>query len=120
MPKQQVKTKKTNIILPGRIGNILEWYDFSLYGYFASIISELYFPADNQTSALIKTFGIFAVGFLMRPIGAIVLPDFCWFNYAGRRFLFIGSISSELDIRWIDLSYRRSGLSRSIQSVKWH
>lgn len=67
---------KTNIILPGIIGNILEWYDFSLYGYFASVIASLFFPTDNATVSLIKTFGIFAVGFLMRPLGAILFGHF--------------------------------------------
>ena len=68
--------RNKNIIIPGLIGNILEWYDFSLYGYFASVISSLFFPADNQATALIKTFGVFAVGFLMRPIGAILFGHF--------------------------------------------
>jgi MFS transporter, MHS family, proline/betaine transporter len=67
---------KKNIIVPGSLGNVLEWYDFSLYGYFAAIISSLFFPGGNQTVSLIKTFGVFAVGFLMRPIGAILFGHF--------------------------------------------
>lgn len=67
---------KKNIIIPGILGNILEWYDFSLYGYFATVISGLFFPGGSQTVSLIKTFGVFAVGFLMRPIGAILFGHF--------------------------------------------
>lgn len=67
---------KKNIIVPGIIGNILEWYDFSLYGYFASVIAGQFFPGESQTASLLKTFGVFAVGFLMRPIGAIVFGHF--------------------------------------------
>lgn len=69
-------TSKKNIILPGVVGNILEWYDFSLYGYFAAVIAGQFFPGDSQAAALLKTFGIFAVGFLMRPIGAILFGHF--------------------------------------------
>lgn len=71
-----IDEKKKNFIMPGIVGNILEWYDFSLYGYFASIISSLFFPTDNPSIALFKTFGIFAAGFLMRPIGAIIFGHF--------------------------------------------
>jgi MHS family proline/betaine transporter-like MFS transporter len=72
----QPSSKNSNVLIPGMIGNLLEWYDFSLYGYFASVISGLFFPTDNQTTAFIKTFGVFAVGFLMRPIGAIIFGHF--------------------------------------------
>jgi len=68
--------KKRSIVIYSFIGNMLEWYDFSLYGYFAAVISELFFPADSQFIALIKTFSIFAVGFLMRPIGAVLFGHF--------------------------------------------
>ncbi|QLE78861.1 MHS family MFS transporter [Francisella sp. Scap27] len=52
-------------------GNIIEWYDFSLYGYFATIISVQFFPNSNPFIALIATFGAFAAGFVARPIGSI-------------------------------------------------
>ncbi|MDF1757218.1 MAG: MFS transporter [Legionellaceae bacterium] len=68
------------LILPSIIGNVLEWFDFSLYGYFAPIIARLFFPSSNQYHALLATFGIFAVGFLMRPLGALI------FGYYGDRF----------------------------------
>ena len=59
-------------VIAGCIGNVLEWYDFALYGFFAPIIAKLFFPADNELTGLLATFGIFAVGFLMRPIGSIL------------------------------------------------
>jgi MHS family proline/betaine transporter-like MFS transporter len=52
------------------IGNGLEWYDFALFGYFAPIISSQFFPSSSAYTALIKTFAVFAVGFLSRPFGA--------------------------------------------------
>lgn len=64
------------LIIPGVIGNILEWYDFSLYGYFAPIIAKLFFPMNNKLTSLLATFGVFAIGFLMRPLGAVVFGHF--------------------------------------------
>jgi MHS family proline/betaine transporter-like MFS transporter len=64
-------------ILGGFIGNVVEWYDFALYGYLAGVIAPVFFPADNPTAGLIATYGIFAAGFLMRPLGALV---FGWFG----------------------------------------
>jgi MHS family proline/betaine transporter-like MFS transporter len=59
-------------ILAGIAGNVMEWYDFTVYGYFASIIGAQFFPSDNRLSSLIASFGVFAAGFLMRPIGSLV------------------------------------------------
>ncbi len=59
-------------VVAGCVGNVLEWYDFALYGFFAPIIAKLFFPSDDQLTGLLATFGIFAVGFLMRPIGSVI------------------------------------------------
>src|SRR6516162_7870209 len=56
----------------GAVGNALEWYDFSLFGYFAPVISSQFFPPTDPRAALLNTFGVFAAGFLMRPIGAVM------------------------------------------------
>ncbi len=60
------------IILVGLIGNVMEWYDFAVYGYFATVIGHLFFPATDPAVSLIASFGAFAAGFLMRPIGGLV------------------------------------------------
>lgn len=57
--------------LAGSVGNVLEWYDFAVYGFLAPIMSPLFFPSEDQLSGLINTYGIFAAGYLMRPIGGI-------------------------------------------------
>lgn len=75
MSDDTVINRKT-LIVPGIVGNVLEWYDFSLYGYFAPLIAQLFFPTHSKTLSLIATFGIFAVGFLMRPLGAVVFGHF--------------------------------------------
>jgi MHS family proline/betaine transporter-like MFS transporter len=64
-------------ITAGFIGNVVEWYDFALYGYLAGIIAPIFFPQHDPTAGLIATYGIFAAGFVMRPIGAAV---FGWFG----------------------------------------
>jgi MHS family proline/betaine transporter-like MFS transporter len=67
-------------ILAGAIGNVLEWYDFAAYGYFASALAKNFFPSDNATLSLASTFGVFAAAFLMRPIGGAL------FGHIGDRF----------------------------------
>lgn len=63
----------TRIILSCMIGNALEWYAFVIFGFFAPTISLLFFPEENNTIGLIKTFGLFSVAFIARPLGAIIL-----------------------------------------------
>jgi MHS family proline/betaine transporter-like MFS transporter len=58
--------------LAGIIGNVVEWYDFALYGYLAVVIGKLFFPAENPTASLLASYGVFAAGFVMRPVGATV------------------------------------------------
>src|SRR5262245_8044098 len=60
-----------SVILAGLAGNVMEWYDFCVYGYFAGIIGHLFFPAGNRVTSLLAAFGVFAAGFLMRPLGSL-------------------------------------------------
>ena len=68
----QEARQRRKVIVAGVTGNVLEWYDFAVYGFFAPIIGRLFFPSDDPTVSLIASFGAFAAGFLMRPIGAII------------------------------------------------
>ncbi len=54
-------------------GNIIEWYDFMIYGYFSSIIGRLFFPSSNKTASLLLSLLVFAVGVIARPLGGIVI-----------------------------------------------
>ncbi|WP_170766416.1 MFS transporter [Ruegeria lacuscaerulensis] len=54
------------------VGNVLEWYDFAIYGFLAAIIGKHFFPADDPTASLLASFGVFALGFLARPLGGIL------------------------------------------------
>ncbi len=57
-------------------GNFLEMYDFAVYGFYASIIAKVFFPAENEFISILQSFIAFGVGFLMRPIGSLVLGAF--------------------------------------------
>ena len=59
--------------LAGAVGNVLEWYDFGLYGLFAPILAPLFFPAQDRIASLIGAYGGFAIGFAARPLGGVVL-----------------------------------------------
>jgi MHS family proline/betaine transporter-like MFS transporter len=59
--------------LAGLIGNVLEWFDFAVYGYFAGDIGSQFFPQSHDTARQLLTFGTFALGFFARPVGSLVL-----------------------------------------------
>src|SRR5258707_15832666 len=65
-------------VIAGTIGNVLEWYDFGVYGYFATTISQLFFPGDDKTISLLKAFAVFGVGFIMRPVGSVLFIRHLW------------------------------------------
>jgi len=67
MKKPLVRT-----VITSMMGNLFEWYDFILFAYFAPIIGKLFFPSSDETTELIKAFGVFAVGFIVRPLGGVV------------------------------------------------
>ncbi len=68
------------MIAAGALGNLLEWYDFAAYGFFAAIFAKNFFPGATPFIGLISAFGIFAASFLMRPLGAVV------FGHIGDRY----------------------------------
>ena len=64
-------------------GNFLEMYDFMVFAYFASEIGRAYFPSDSAVGSLLLTFATFGAGYLMRPLGAVMLGSY--FDHHGRR-----------------------------------
>ncbi|MFZ1089496.1 MAG: MFS transporter, partial [Xanthobacteraceae bacterium] len=63
----------TRLILAASLGNALEFYEILVYGYFAVVISKVFFPAADETVSILVTLGSFGVSFLARPVGAIFL-----------------------------------------------
>jgi MHS family proline/betaine transporter-like MFS transporter len=76
--------------LAGAVGNVLEWYDFGLYGLFAPILAPLFFPAHDRIASLIGVYGGFAIGFAARPLGGAVLGHVG--DRVGRRAVMVSSI----------------------------
>jgi len=70
-----MKTQGLNkkMIAAGAIGNVLEWYDFAVYGYFATSIGRVFFPKEDPIAQLLFAFGVFAIGYLMRPLGGMLI-----------------------------------------------
>lgn len=67
-------------IAAGIVGNILEWYDFAVYGFLAPIIGPLFFPSEDHLTSILSAFAVFAVGYLARPVGGAL------FGHVGDRF----------------------------------
>jgi MHS family proline/betaine transporter-like MFS transporter len=55
------------------LGNVLEWYDFTVYGFLAAYIAATFFPSDDPIASLLAAFAVFAVGFIARPLGSFIL-----------------------------------------------
>jgi MFS transporter, MHS family, proline/betaine transporter len=71
------------LIVAATIGNIFEWFDFVVYGFFAVTIAEVFFPTGNPTVSLLITFGAFGLAYFVRPLGAIVVGGYT--DRAGRK-----------------------------------
>jgi len=80
LPKQPSMRR---LIVAATIGNIFEWFDFVVYGFFAVTIAEVFFPAGNPTVSLLITFGAFGLAYFVRPLGAIVVGGYT--DRAGRK-----------------------------------
>lgn len=70
-------------IFKGSLGNMIEWFDWYVYASFAIYFSASFFPAENKTAELLSTAAVFAVGFLMRPLGSLVMGRYA--DRHGRR-----------------------------------
>ncbi|MFM0226593.1 MFS transporter [Paraburkholderia dipogonis] len=77
------RTSHAKAIAAITLGNGLEFFDFTIYSFFATIIGKLYFPVEGQLAQLMLAVGTFGVGFIMRPVGGIVLGGYA--DRAGRK-----------------------------------
>jgi MHS family proline/betaine transporter-like MFS transporter len=82
---------KQKIIAAGIIGNVIEYYDFALIGFLAVMMGNLFFPSDDPFLSLLGSFGAFAAGMIMRPVGALVFGHIG--DRIGRRFALMSSLA---------------------------
>lgn len=78
---------KRRSVVASTIGNILEWYEWSAYAVFTPFIAAAMFNSEDKVSSVLATLGVFAVGFLMRPLGGIVFGKIA--DVKGRKFVLI-------------------------------
>src|ERR1700712_1366145 len=67
-------------ILSGSFGNMLEWYDFAIYAYFAAVIGKTFFPSASPLASLLTSLVVFGIGYVARPVGSIIIG-----RYSDRR-----------------------------------
>lgn len=80
---QMSPAQQRKIVLAAVIGNLLEFFDFTVYSYFALTIGKQFFPSNDGITSSLLAFAVFAVGFVMRPLGGIVLGRYA--DRAGRK-----------------------------------
>src|SRR6187551_1280563 len=86
-PRQKYDYNIWAVIGASSAGTVIEWYDFYIFGSLAAIISPLFYPPGNETLALIAYLSPFAVGFLVRPFGALFFGRIG--DLVGRKYAFL-------------------------------
>lgn len=101
----------TRLFLPTLLGTVVEYYDYALYGFCAALLAQQFFPDNDPTLALLKTFGVFVAGSLSKPIGALI------FGYIGDR---AGrSVSLKISMIGIALPTVCIGIMPTYEQIGW-
>ena len=104
--------------LAGLIGNLLEWFDFAVYGYFASNIGHQFFPKSDPAVQIFLAYATFALGFFARPVGSIVLGRVG--DRIGRKALLtLSGIRSIISRRWAAQRWCSGSCPLTTRSVFW-
>src|SRR6267143_418127 len=92
MPAPNISLKELRrVVIAAAVGNIIEWYDFYIFGSLASILAVKFFEKSHPVAAFLSTVALFSVGFLIRPLGAFV---FGWLgDRVGRKYTFLVTLS---------------------------
>ena len=97
------------VIVAAAVGNVIEWYDFYIFGSLAAILSVKFFDPSNKVAALLSTIALFTAGFLIRPLGAFI---FGWVgDRVGRKYTFLITLTG------MGLGTGAIGLIPSFQSI---
>src|SRR6058998_692536 len=87
----QIPKNFRTVIVAASVGNVIEWYDFYIFGSLAAILSVKFFEKSHPVAAFLSTVALFSIGFLIRPLGAFV---FGWVgDKVGRKYTFLVTLS---------------------------
>ena len=90
MLKISLSLQERKVIFLSSLGGALEFYDFIIYVFFASTLSQLFFPTTNHLASLMGIFAVFAIGYLIRPLGGVIFSHFG--DKYGRKKMFISTL----------------------------
>src|ERR1700746_250768 len=91
MAGPQIPTDFRRVIVAAAVGNVIEWYDFYIFGSLAAVLSVKFFEQSHPVAALLSTIALFTAGFLIRPLGALV---FGWMgDRVGRKYTFLMTLT---------------------------
>lgn len=93
-PEGEMVTKRSSMklsVLAGAVGTTIEYYDFSIYVFLAPLLAARFFPKENATAALLYIFAVFALAFVVRPLGGILVGHIG--DRHGRRFVLMMSVT---------------------------
>src|SRR5881396_3162910 len=111
----QIPKNFRTVIVAASVGNVIEWYDFYIFGSLAAILSVQFFEKSHPVAALLSTIALFSVGFLIRPLGAFV---FGWLgDQVGRKYTFLitlGGMGLATALIGVIPSYAQIGLAAAI------
>ncbi len=109
--KSYFDSAKIKVLLPAILGTIVEYYDYALYGFCASLLADQFFPKESTTIALLKTFAIFLGGSLSKPLGAL------FFGTIGDRFG--RSVSLKMSMVGMAVPTTLIGLMPTYDQIGW-
>jgi MFS transporter, MHS family, proline/betaine transporter len=71
----ELRSPRTKALTAAVIGNLVEWYEFTVYGFVAAVIGQLFFPSSDATTSLISSYAVFGLAFVIRPLGGLVFAS---------------------------------------------
>src|ERR1700724_757793 len=87
----QIPKDFRRVIVAASVGNVIEWYDFYIFGSLAAVLSVKFFEKSHPVAALLSTIALFTAGFLVRPLGAFL---FGWLgDRVGRKYTFLMTLT---------------------------
>lgn len=106
---------KFKVITPIFIGTMFEWYDFSIFVFLAPIMASVFFPASNKIISILFTYAVFAVGFIIRPLGALFFGQYAD-RYGRKKSMLLSMLIITITTMLMGLlpTYEKIGITSSI------